>query len=108
MLVWGSVRWFNIAKGYGFVDADDGAGDILLNKRELLAFGAFTAPEGARILVRVEVTARGRHATDQGVQSGASRRRLPSIERRTPGSSSASRSQRRQVTCLCIWSRPSQ
>jgi hypothetical protein len=40
--------------------------------------------------------------------SGATRRRLPSCDIRTPGSSSASRSQSWQVTCLCFWSSPSQ
>ena len=39
---------------------------------------------------------------------GATSRRLPSMLRGTPGPSSASRSQSLQVTCLCIWSSPSQ
>ena len=40
--------------------------------------------------------------------AGATRRRLPSRARLRPGSSSATRSQSLQVTCLCFWSSASQ
>ena len=64
MLVWGSVRWFNIAKGYGFVDADDGKGDILLHVKELQAFGIDFVATGWRVVVLVEDTPKGRHAVE--------------------------------------------
>jgi CspA family cold shock protein len=64
MLVWGFVRRFHTAKSYGFVDAGDGKGDILLHLNELRAFGVPSVAEGARVLVRVETTARGRQAVE--------------------------------------------
>ena len=42
-----------------------------------------------------------------GCQPGAVRRRLPSVERRSPAAA-GSLSQSWQVTCLCFWSSPSQ
>ena len=64
MHIWCLVRWFNTTRGYGFVVADDGEGDILLHENELLAFGVPSVAEGARILVRVETTARGRQVAE--------------------------------------------
>jgi CspA family cold shock protein len=53
------VRWFDSRRGYGFLVAEDGKGDILLHVNELRAFGVPSVAEGARILVRVETTERG-------------------------------------------------
>ena len=44
----------------------------------------------------------------QGSQSGGVKRRLPSFDRGRSEPSKSSRSQSWQVTCLCIWSSPSQ
>jgi len=46
--------------------------------------------------------------TAGGDQGGATRRRLPSDEKRMPGSCRPVRSHSWQVTCLCFWSSPSQ
>jgi len=59
MVVWARVRWFNTTRGYGFVVAEDGKDDILLNVKQLQAFGVSSVAEGARVLVRVETAARG-------------------------------------------------
>ena len=64
MLLWGFVRRVHTAKDYCFVDAGDGKGDILLHMNELRAFGVPSVAEGARVLVRVETTARGRQAVE--------------------------------------------
>ena len=64
MLARGLVKWFDTTRGYGFLVAEDGNGDILLHKRELRAFGVTSVAEGARILVRVGTTPRGRQAVE--------------------------------------------
>lgn len=64
VLVSGVVGWFDLAKGYGFVQADDGEGDIQLHVNVLRAFGVRTVVQGWRILVRVEITPQGRRAAE--------------------------------------------
>ena len=46
----GSIKWFDVAKGYGFVVPDGGGNDILLHVTILRRAGFQTAPEGARIV----------------------------------------------------------
>ena len=46
----GRIKWFDVAKGYGFVVPDQGGNDILLHVTVLRRDGFQTAPEGARIV----------------------------------------------------------
>jgi len=61
----GRVKWFDPAKGYGFVVPDVGpAGgglkrDVLLHISVMRKFGRDTAPEGARIVCHVATRDRG-------------------------------------------------
>jgi CspA family cold shock protein len=64
MIVRGRVKWFDIAKGYGFVVADDQNGDILLHSNVLKVFGFTSVAEGAEIVVEVQRTERGRQAVE--------------------------------------------
>ncbi len=64
MLVRGHVKWFDTTKGYGFVVADDGEGDILLHGNVLRVFGFTSVAEGAEIVLQVQVTDRGRQAIE--------------------------------------------
>lgn len=64
MLVRGHVKWFDTTKGYGFVIADDGEGDILLHGNVLRVFGFTSVAEGAEIVLQVQVTERGRQAVE--------------------------------------------
>ncbi|MEM9010731.1 MAG: cold shock domain-containing protein [Pseudomonadota bacterium] len=63
-MVSGRVKWFDVAKGYGFVVPDDGGGDILIHANMLRETGRTTLPEGAAIVVAVEETDRGKQATE--------------------------------------------
>lgn len=64
MLVRGHVKWFDTTKGYGFVLAEDGEGDILLHGNVLRVFGFTSVAEGAEIVLQVQVTDRGRQAIE--------------------------------------------
>lgn len=61
----GRVKWFDTAKGYGFVVPDPGAGggdlrrDVLLHISVMRKFGSDSAPEGARIVCNVAERDRG-------------------------------------------------
>lgn len=64
MMVRGRVKWFDATKGYGFVVAEDGGGDILLHGNVLRVFGFSSVAEGAEIVVNVQQTDRGRQAVE--------------------------------------------
>ena len=56
----GSVKWFDGAKGYGFILADDPAyGDVLLHITCLRRDNYQAAPEGARITCEIKKGERG-------------------------------------------------
>ncbi|RMF37533.1 MAG: cold shock domain-containing protein [Alphaproteobacteria bacterium] len=59
----GRVKWYDATKGYGFVVADDGMGDILLHANVLRAFGSSTIAEGSTVELEVQKTEKGRQAT---------------------------------------------
>lgn len=59
----GAIKWFDVAKGYGFVVPDDTAlGDILLHVTCLRRDGFQTALEGARVVCEVQQGERGLQA----------------------------------------------
>src|SRR6202158_1508590 len=49
----GVIKWFDVAKGYGFIVPDNGLPDILLHVTCMRRDGFQTAYEGARIVVEV-------------------------------------------------------
>lgn len=60
----GRVKWFDPAKGFGFIVADEGGSDILLHANVLRNFGQSSVADGARISVRMQLTARGAQAVE--------------------------------------------
>jgi len=61
-VVAGAIKWFDVAKGYGFIVPDDGQADILLHVTCLRRDGYRTAYEGARIVCEVVPGSRGLQA----------------------------------------------
>jgi CspA family cold shock protein len=51
--VTGAIKWFDVAKGYGFIVPDNGMGDVLLHVTCLRRDGFQTAYEGARVSCEV-------------------------------------------------------
>ena len=60
----GVVKFYNAAKGYGFVVPDDGGRDVFLHGRVLNQAGVAAVEPGQRVSVMVEQGARGLQATD--------------------------------------------
>ena len=59
----GAIKWFDVAKGYGFILPDDaGMGDVLLHVTCLRKDGFQTALEGARVVCLVRQGERGLQA----------------------------------------------
>ncbi len=55
----GRIKWFDVAKGYGFIVPDNGGADILLHVTILRRDGFQTAPEGARVVCEVQQRSKG-------------------------------------------------
>lgn len=55
----GTIKWFDVTKGYGFIIPDDGKADVLLHVTCLRKDGFQTAHEGARIVVEAFERPRG-------------------------------------------------
>ncbi|MCL3883558.1 cold shock domain-containing protein [Marivita sp. GX14005] len=60
----GYVKWFDPAKGFGFLVSDEGGPDILLHANVLRNFGQGSVADNARIVVDVQKTARGLQAIE--------------------------------------------
>lgn len=58
----GRIKWFDVAKGFGFVVPDNGLPDVLLHVTCLRRDGYQTANEGARIVCEVARRPRGLQA----------------------------------------------
>src|SRR5215475_2603043 len=58
----GVIKWFDVAKGYGFIVPDNGMPDILLHVTVLRRDGYQTAYEGARVVCEVLPRDRGLQA----------------------------------------------
>ena len=63
-VVQGRVKWFDPAKGFGFIVSDSTSADILLHANVLRNFGQSTVADGAGITVRVQETQRGVQAVE--------------------------------------------
>ena len=58
----GTVKWFNNAKGYGFVTPDEGEQDIFVHFSAITMDGYRTLKEGQRVEFEVQEGPKGLHA----------------------------------------------
>ena len=62
-MVEGTVKWFNDAKGFGFIEQDGGA-DVFVHHSEIQSEGFKSLEEGARVSFEVTEGAKGPAATN--------------------------------------------
>jgi CspA family cold shock protein len=55
----GVVKWFSDKKGFGFIEQEEGQGDIFVHFSSIQADGFKTLAEGDRVTFEVEQTSRG-------------------------------------------------
>jgi CspA family cold shock protein len=55
----GRIKWFDVAKGYGFIVPDDGGADVLLHVTVLRRHGKSVALEGSRIVCEAQKREKG-------------------------------------------------
>ena len=60
--VFGTVRWFNPQKGYGFIQREDGGEDLFFHESDLAT--KLTPSEGDRVRFHIERGNRGPRAAD--------------------------------------------
>jgi CspA family cold shock protein len=51
----GTVKWFNSAKGYGFIQPDDGSKDVFVHISAVERAGFTSLAEGAKISYELKV-----------------------------------------------------
>jgi len=65
-LEYGTVKWFNNSKGYGFIQRDAG-GDVFVHYRAIIGEGYRTLTENARVKFKVTQGQKGLQAEDVSV-----------------------------------------
>ena len=55
----GAVKWFNNAKGYGFIVQDNGEKDVFVHHSAVLMEGYRSLNEGERVEYEIEQTPKG-------------------------------------------------
>lgn len=60
----GTVKWFNDAKGYGFITPEDGGKDLFVHHTNIAGDGFKSLSEGQQVEFNVGVGPKGEHATE--------------------------------------------
>jgi CspA family cold shock protein len=60
----GTVKWFNDAKGFGFIKPDDGGEDLFAHFTAIKGQGFRTLKEGQKVSFEVTSGAKGKQATN--------------------------------------------
>ncbi|MGD8783786.1 MAG: cold-shock protein [Thioalkalispiraceae bacterium] len=60
----GTVKWFNNAKGFGFIAPQDGGDDVFVHFSAIKSDGYRTLNEGQNVTFEVEQGPKGLQATD--------------------------------------------
>lgn len=59
----GTVKWFNAAKGYGFITPDEGDGDVFVHYSAVEGRGFRQLTDGQRVQFETARTAKGLQAS---------------------------------------------
>ena len=60
----GTVKWFNDAKGFGFITREGGGQDLFVHHSNIQAEGFKSLSEGQKVSFNVGSGPKGEHATD--------------------------------------------
>ena len=60
----GTVKWFNAAKGYGFITPDEGGKDLFVHFSQIAGDGYKSLDEGARVEYESREGAKGPEAVN--------------------------------------------
>ena len=60
----GKVKWFNDAKGFGFIQQDDGGEDVFVHFSAMSSQGYKTLSEGQAVTFDIQEDAKGKRAAN--------------------------------------------
>ena len=60
---YGRVKWFDSRKGYGFIEPEDGSGDVFVHFTDIVGEGYRSLEEGERVKFEVYDTEKGSKAS---------------------------------------------
>lgn len=60
----GTVKWFNDAKGYGFITPDDNSKDLFVHHTSITGDGYKSLTEGAKVQFEARAGTKGPEATN--------------------------------------------
>ena len=60
--VFGKVKWFDGKKGFGFIEQEDGSGDVFVHYADIEGDGYKTLHQGDRVQFELENTPKGKKA----------------------------------------------
>ena len=67
----GTVKWFNDAKGYGFITPDGGSKDVFVHHSSIVADGYKSLAEGAKVEFETQEGQKGPEATNVRAVAGS-------------------------------------
>ena len=60
----GTVKWFNAAKGYGFIEPEDGSKDAFVHISAVERAGLSTLNEGQKVSFEIQVGQNGKSSAE--------------------------------------------
>jgi CspA family cold shock protein len=65
-VITGTVKWFNDAKGFGFITPEDGGKDVFVHHSAIQGSGFKTLAEGQKVKFELKSTPKGPSAENVG------------------------------------------
>ncbi len=63
-MAYGKVKWFDSRKGYGFIEQEEGAGDVFVHYADIAGAGYRSLNEGDRVKFEIGQSPKGSRATN--------------------------------------------